>query len=99
MFRGGLLTIEVLSAEALPLCSDDKENGNASVSKLRAFVEVKVIIICFALFDHYSRWTMKKKQRVKYWKICQMPAGEKLDYRRVFYTHPHLVIHPTTNLT
>jgi len=42
MFRGGLLTIEVLSAESLPLCSDDKENGNASASKLRAFVEVKV---------------------------------------------------------
>ena len=69
MFRGGLLTIEVLSAESLPLCSDDKENGNASASKLRAFVEVKVIIISFALFDDYSRWTMKKKRQVKYWKI------------------------------
>ena len=50
MFRGGSLTIEVLSAEALPLCSDDKENGNASVSKLRAFVEVKVIIISLCTF-------------------------------------------------
>jgi len=42
MFRGGSLTIEVVNAEALPLCLDDKANENASVSQLHAFVEVKV---------------------------------------------------------
>ena len=44
MFRGGQMTIEVVSAEALPLCMDDKGSENASMSKLHAFVEVKVRI-------------------------------------------------------
>ena len=32
-----------MSAEALPLCLDDKATDNASESQLHAFVEVKVI--------------------------------------------------------
>jgi len=36
------MTIEVVSAEALPLCLDDKATENASGSQLHAFVEVKV---------------------------------------------------------
>ena len=43
MFRGGSMTIEVVSAEALPLCLDDKATDNASDSQLHAFVEIKVI--------------------------------------------------------
>jgi len=36
------MTIEVVSAEALPLCLDDKATDSASDSQLHAFVEVKV---------------------------------------------------------
>ena len=42
MFRGGLLSIKVLSADALPLCEDDQENEDSSEAKLQAFVEVEV---------------------------------------------------------
>ena len=38
-----MITIKVVSAEALPLCLDDKATENASGSQLHAFVEVKVV--------------------------------------------------------
>ena len=58
-----MMTIKVVSAEALPLCLDDKATENASGSQLHAFVEVKVVNTSLKLryffkhcspFDHFQ---------------------------------------------
>ena len=44
------MSIRVLTADALPLCEDDKENEDSSEAKLQAFVEVEVIKKTFLNF-------------------------------------------------